>query len=601
MTDTPITQAQLDALESMADKVFAKLGIDIEFTRHFIDRVNDARNRKQITIRELGDLLAKEYKRWGDTIGSMPVSAEAVMKDLSTAINIPFVMNKTGKEKQLVAKTVMRKKDFKTPDKTLPVESAESELVATDDQHKELVQKELNKTIIEMLPTLPDRERLVIALRFGMHPNYDRPLTLKKIAELLKVTPERIRQVEARAFRKMRHPSRSRALRSFLSASADQDLTENPWNQAGQQKPTESVNEGVFTLRSDVKNSRVLKMLAQDQTEITLDLNTGFDQDTHHQMYNLQRMGYIKFKKIGENHSKITFKLERTTKEVNEDTHGAKKGTQVKGRDATPSKRKPTTGGSSPHPMRGKLVGEETVNEISNKKTKQYLKKARKDMERSAGQAQYGKRLAKDNREHDPRTSEYWDEYGREQGKRYGKRNKMVKRFRSRVGEDMDQPPLDVKTPTPSAIAKKHGVDVGMIRSELKKGVKVEMEHTPDKMTAMEIALDHLNEMPDYYSKLNDMESGNMNEMLLKGAWECQQIREDWQGIKAGMDPREAILNKALRYLEKMHNAKGDEQDIGGYAFDIARSFNLNGIATAKELAKLYREWKGIKDDRYAG
>ena len=132
MTDTPITQAQLDALESMADKVFAKLGIDIEFTRHFIDRVNDARNRKQITIRELGDLLAKEYKRWGDTIGSMPVSAEAVMKDLSTAINIPFVMNKTGKEKQLVAKTVMRKKDFKTPDKTLPVESAESELVAAD-------------------------------------------------------------------------------------------------------------------------------------------------------------------------------------------------------------------------------------------------------------------------------------------------------------------------------------------------------------------------------------------------------------------------------------------------------------------------------------
>ena len=42
----PITKSQLDALEAAADKVFGKLGIDIEFTRHFLDRVNDERNRK---------------------------------------------------------------------------------------------------------------------------------------------------------------------------------------------------------------------------------------------------------------------------------------------------------------------------------------------------------------------------------------------------------------------------------------------------------------------------------------------------------------------------------------------------------------------------
>lgn len=127
MTDRPITQAQLNGLEAAADKVFSKLGIDIEFTRHFLDRVNDERNRTQITIKELGMLFAKEYKKWGRKIATMPVDAEAVMKDLSSEINIPFVLNKDGKEKDLVAKTVMRKKDFKSPDPALPVESVNEE------------------------------------------------------------------------------------------------------------------------------------------------------------------------------------------------------------------------------------------------------------------------------------------------------------------------------------------------------------------------------------------------------------------------------------------------------------------------------------------
>lgn len=41
-----ITQADLDAVEKYADRVFAKVGIDVEFTRHFLDRANDARNKK---------------------------------------------------------------------------------------------------------------------------------------------------------------------------------------------------------------------------------------------------------------------------------------------------------------------------------------------------------------------------------------------------------------------------------------------------------------------------------------------------------------------------------------------------------------------------
>lgn len=61
---------------------------------------------------------------------------------------------------------------------------------------------------------------------------------------------------------------------------------------------------------------------------------------------------------------------------------------------------------------------------------------------------------------------------------------------------------LDVKTPSVEVIAKKHGVDVSVIEKQLKVGMKVEMEHTTNEKTAREITLDHLNEKPDYYTKL---------------------------------------------------------------------------------------------------
>ena len=122
--DGEVTQAQLDSLEKVLDRVFAQLNIDVEFTRHFLDRVNDERNVKQITITELAMLFKKEFQKWGKPIASLGPDAEAVMKDLATDINIPFALNwnrATGML-ELVAKTVMRKKNFRTPNKEFPVE-----------------------------------------------------------------------------------------------------------------------------------------------------------------------------------------------------------------------------------------------------------------------------------------------------------------------------------------------------------------------------------------------------------------------------------------------------------------------------------------------
>jgi hypothetical protein len=127
--DKKITQSDLDALEIFADRIFGKVGIDVEFTRHFLDRVNDDRNGEQITGSELTRLFKQEYKRWGKPIAQMGPDAEAVMKDLQTDINMPFALrwDRDNNELDLIVKTVMRKKDFKTSNKEFPVESIEED------------------------------------------------------------------------------------------------------------------------------------------------------------------------------------------------------------------------------------------------------------------------------------------------------------------------------------------------------------------------------------------------------------------------------------------------------------------------------------------
>ena len=109
-----ITKRDLDQIEKYADKLFGAVGIDVEFTRHFMDRVNDARNKTPITTSELVRLFKQSFKKYGKKIAKLGPDAEAVIKDMKTDINMPFVLDLKGGELELIAKTVMRKKDFKT-------------------------------------------------------------------------------------------------------------------------------------------------------------------------------------------------------------------------------------------------------------------------------------------------------------------------------------------------------------------------------------------------------------------------------------------------------------------------------------------------------
>ena len=66
----------------------------------------------------------------------------------------------------------------------------------------------------EVLGSLTPREAKVLRMRFGIDMNTDH--TLEEVGKQFDVTRERIRQIEAKALRKLRHPSRSELLRSFL-------------------------------------------------------------------------------------------------------------------------------------------------------------------------------------------------------------------------------------------------------------------------------------------------------------------------------------------------------------------------------------------------
>jgi RNA polymerase primary sigma factor len=76
------------------------------------------------------------------------------------------------------------------------------------------IQSNLRETTTRVLASLTPREERILRMRFGIGMNSDH--TLEEVGQKFSVTRERIRQIEAKALRKLKHPSRSRVLRSFL-------------------------------------------------------------------------------------------------------------------------------------------------------------------------------------------------------------------------------------------------------------------------------------------------------------------------------------------------------------------------------------------------
>ena len=99
-------------------------------------------------------------------------------------------------------------------DNDLDFISIDEEFILENDMDIYLQNKMLRENLDIVLHSLTPREEQVIRMRFGL--NDDHEYTLEEVGSAFCLTRERVRQIEAKALRKLRHPSRARFLKGFL-------------------------------------------------------------------------------------------------------------------------------------------------------------------------------------------------------------------------------------------------------------------------------------------------------------------------------------------------------------------------------------------------
>lgn len=124
LKESYITQSELNRLEKELDALFADVGIDIDFTEHFFERVNHERNKKDITIDELRLIFKNAYGKYKEVLSKYGDGFKAVFRNRPTNINIPFTLQWDSKnnELDLVSKTVMRTNQFFSQEPFLTVD-----------------------------------------------------------------------------------------------------------------------------------------------------------------------------------------------------------------------------------------------------------------------------------------------------------------------------------------------------------------------------------------------------------------------------------------------------------------------------------------------
>ena len=114
-----MTSSELATVERYADLELDP--IDIEFGNHFFDRLNDPRNQKEITPDELISFFTRLAKKKEAFVSFIKRYHEFVVKDKNSNINIPFV----SQVNQALAKTIMRKPGFMTPNPVIALQEGE--------------------------------------------------------------------------------------------------------------------------------------------------------------------------------------------------------------------------------------------------------------------------------------------------------------------------------------------------------------------------------------------------------------------------------------------------------------------------------------------
>jgi len=157
---------------------------------HMIETINKLKRiQRELEQKYEREATAKEI---GKVMGIEPEKVEEILKISQEPSSLQA---KIGKEGDSELSEFIEDVDTETPE-----DMASYEL--------------LKGHIIEVLDTLSEREQKVLELRFGLKDH--KPRTLEEVGKVFGVTRERIRQIEAKALRKLRHPSRSRKLRDYL-------------------------------------------------------------------------------------------------------------------------------------------------------------------------------------------------------------------------------------------------------------------------------------------------------------------------------------------------------------------------------------------------
>ena len=167
------SQKDVNDIEKFADRILKKYGIDIEFTRHFVDRLNDPRNNPEIKVAELQRFFKKIQRVKGTKIKNprnfinSGSEIQAVLKDIDSNLNLPVVIKYDDEKFTVTNKTIMRKKDFKTSNKIITYESPriprKKGQPAGSDKHSDLYTDENPKGTIHGLKfaTVADAEKSV--------------------------------------------------------------------------------------------------------------------------------------------------------------------------------------------------------------------------------------------------------------------------------------------------------------------------------------------------------------------------------------------------------------------------------------------------------
>ena len=172
-------------------RAIADQGRTIRIPVHMHERINKIRRVQRSLLQELGNEPTAEQ-----IAEDLKISTSKVTEALAVAPETASLDTPIGEEDDNPLGAFIM--DIDSPS---PVQEAELNI--------------LKEQIQEVLSELNERERKVISLRFGIEDGY--PRTLEEVGNIFDVTRERIRQIEAKALRKLRHPRRSRKLRDFVN------------------------------------------------------------------------------------------------------------------------------------------------------------------------------------------------------------------------------------------------------------------------------------------------------------------------------------------------------------------------------------------------